>query len=144
MRVPHDFAVYDATGKLAAIVEVKRRFGTDESWARQWHALLSEREGRLADTAVWLITPERFYVWPPSVEPTAAPERTLDAAKFLEPYFSRLQISKTAVDSHVFEGIVGLWLRDMTSRPASNDAQEPESELLGPLRGGEVVEESFR
>jgi hypothetical protein len=33
-RLLYDFSVYDDRGRLAAVVEAKRRFDTDETWAR--------------------------------------------------------------------------------------------------------------
>lgn len=33
----YDFAVYDDRGQLTAVLEVKRRFGTDSSWAQAWY-----------------------------------------------------------------------------------------------------------
>jgi hypothetical protein len=124
------------------LLEVKRRFGTDSSWARAWHAIVVERVERTADANIVLVTPDRIYAWRPGAGVSANPDWTFDAEPWLAPYFARLKIPVTEVDPHVFEEIVGLWLRDIVrgELPEGSDAGSPGG-LLDALRGGEVMEQ---
>jgi len=62
-------------------------------------------------------------------------------APWLAPYFNRLKTSVAEVHPHVFEQVVGMWLRDVTQHelPAGADV-EGCGGLLDLLRGGRVVE----
>jgi hypothetical protein len=137
----YDFAVYDEQGRLSAVVEAKRRFGTDSSWARAWHEAQVENMDEPAGASVALITPERVYAWRPGAGATAEPDWVIDAVPSLAPYFARLKIPVAEVDPHVFERIVGRWLRDVVQRqlPEGADA-DAEGGLLDILRGVQVVE----
>jgi hypothetical protein len=141
-RFPYDFAIYDAAGRLAALLEAKRRFGRDASWARAWHEAVVESTDRPADANVVLITPDRIYAWRRGAAASANPDWTLDAAPLLAPYFARLKIPVAEVHPHVFDEIVGLWLRDVVrgDLPEGGDAVEAQG-LLDALRGGEVVQQ---
>jgi len=141
-RFRYDFAVYDDHGRLAAVLEAKRRFGTDASWAQAWHEMLDENLDQPVGASVAVVTPERIYAWRPGAGPAAKPDQVLDAAPRLAPYFSRLKISADAVHPHVFEQVVGLWLRDVAQhqRPTGTDDGD-EGGLLDVLRGGRVVEQ---
>lgn len=141
-RFRYDFAVYDDHGRLSAVLETKRRFGTDSSWAQAWHKTLVENMEQPPGTSVAVITPERIYAWHPGAGPTAAPDWVLEAAPWLAPYFSRLKISVSEVHPHVFEQVVGMWLRDVAQRelPEGADAGSGGG-LLALLQGGRVVEQ---
>ena len=142
VRFRYDFAVYDDHGRLSAVLEAKRRFGTDSSWARAWHETLVENMDQPTDASVALITPERIYAWRPGAGAAAEPDWVLDAVPWLAPYFTRLKIPVGEVHPHVFEQIVGMWLRDVVQRelPEGADAGHGEG-LLDILRGGQVVEQ---
>ncbi len=141
-RFRYDFTVYDDHGHLSAVLEAKRRFGTDSSWARAWHETLVENMDQPAGASVALITPERIYAWRPGASAAAEPDWVLDAAPRLAPYFTRLKIPVGEVHPHVFAQIVGMWLRDVVQRelPGRVDAKGEEG-LLDILRGGQVVEQ---
>ena len=138
----YDFAVYDEHGRLSAVLEAKRRFGTDSSWARAWHETLVENMDQPAGASVAVITPERIYAWRPGAGTAAEPDWVLDAVPWLAPYFTRLKIPVGEVHPHVFEQIVGMWLRDVVQRglPEGADAGGGEG-LLDVLQGGQVVEQ---
>jgi hypothetical protein len=58
------------------------------------------------------------------------------------PYFARLKILTAEVDPHVFEAIVGLWLRDVVRDELPEGSEVGSAaDLLDALRGGEVVEQ---
>jgi len=142
-RSRYDFAVYDRQGRLSAVVEAKRRFGTDESWARAWHAAVVDNTEHPAAANVVLFAPDRVYVWRPGAGRSASPDWTFEAGPWLAPYFARLKIEVKEVDPHVFEAIVGLWLQDVVhgGAPAGNASGSAEH-FLDALRGGEVVQQA--
>jgi hypothetical protein len=140
-RFWYDFSVYDSRGRLAAVVEAKREFGTDPSWAREWHESVAEHMEPPADANVVLFMPDRVYVWRPGADKSANPDWTFDAGPWLAPYFSRLKIPVRGVDRDVFEKIVELWLQDVVqgNLPDGSNVRGAE-DLLDTLRGGEVVQ----
>jgi hypothetical protein len=134
--------VYDSQGQLVVLVEAKRRFGTTPAWAREWHEIMMERADRPINATVVLVVPDRAYVWRPGADNSAAPDVSFEAGPWFEPYFTRLQIPVREVAPHVFEQIVGLWLRDVVEgEPPRSDTPERASALFSGLRGGEVVEQ---
>ena len=141
-KFQYDFAVYDSQGRLAALLEVKRRFGTDPSWARAWHAIIMERMARPVDATVVMVTPDRIYAWRPGADASANPDWTFDAWPWFAPYFTRLKIPASEVAPSVFEKIVGLWLRDVVEGklPEGSDVGSA-VDLLDPFREGEIVEQ---
>lgn len=140
-KLRYDFAVYDDHGGLSAVLEVKRRFRTTSSWAQAWHETLVENMEQPPGASVVLITPERIYAWRPGAGPTSRPDWELDAAPWFAPYFNRLKISVAEVHPHVFEQIVGMWLRDVAQRELPEGVDSEESDLFKLLRGGRVVEQ---
>lgn len=142
-RFLYDFAVYDSHGRLFALVEAKRRFGTTSSWAREWHSTAADRSGQSVDANIVLVAPDRVYVWRHGADNSAAPDLVLDAEPWLAPYFARLKIPVHEVDPRVFEQIVGLWLRDVAEEKPTNDSPAGTANaLLAGLRGGEIVEQA--
>jgi hypothetical protein len=141
-RFRYDFAVYDDDGRLAAVLEAKRRFGTDSPWAQAWHETLVENMDQPAGASVALVTPERIYAWRPGAGAAAKPDWVLDAVPWFAPYFSRLKISAAEVHPHVFEQVVGMWLRDVAQHELPTGADVGGGGgLLDVLRGGRVVEQ---
>jgi hypothetical protein len=138
----YDYAVYDDEGRLVALLEAKRQFGTDPSWARAWHAMMAERMDRPADVNVVLVAPDHIYAWRPGADASANPDWTFDAGPWFAPYFKRLKIPAREVAPSVFEAIVGLWLRDVVEGelPEGSDVGGAR-DLLEALRGGEVVQQ---
>ncbi|WP_433934630.1 hypothetical protein AB3662_08480 [Sorangium cellulosum] len=138
----YDFAIYDDHGRLAAVLEAKRRFGTDSSWAQAWHETLVENMDQPGDVSVVLITPDRIYAWRPGAGAAAKPDWVLDAVPRLAPYFNRLKISAAEVHPHVFEQVVGMWLRSVTQHEVPAGAGVGDGGgLLDIFRGGRVVEQ---
>ena len=140
-RLASDFAVYGRDGRLSALVEAKRAFGTSSAWARTWHATVVERLAEPPEVYVVLVVPDRIYGWRPGAGASSSPDWMADATPWLEPYFARLKIPVEEVGLHVFEEIVGLWLRDVAQGElrGSGDVASA-TELLESLRGSEVVE----
>lgn len=142
-RFRYDFAVYDSQGQLSALVEAKRRFRTDPSWAREWHAGTVKRMNRPVEASVVLFAPDRVYVWRPGAGEAAPPDATFDAGPWLAPYFTRLKISANEVAPSVFEEIVGLWLQDVVLGELPDGSTVGSAgPLFDALRGGEVVQQA--
>lgn len=101
-----------------------------------------ERADRPINATVVLVVPDRVFVWRPGAHKSAPPDRSFDAGPWFEPYFTRLKIPAREVAPHVFEQIVGLWLRDgVEGEQPGSDSSEGEHDLFSGLRGGEVVEQ---
>ena len=91
---------------------------------------------------VLLVAPDRVHVWRPGADKSAPPDWSFDAGPWLDPYFTRLKIPAHEVAPHVFEQIVGLWLRDVADGELpGGDIAENASDLFSGVRGGEVVEQ---
>jgi hypothetical protein len=141
-RLPYDYAVYDRRGQLFAVVEAKRRFGTTASWAREWHEIVMDQVDGPIEANVFLVTPDRIFIWHPGAGKSAPPDWTFEAGPWLDPYFTRLKIPAHEVAPHVFDQIVGLWLRDVADGELpGGDTEEKVSDLFSGVRGGEVVEQ---
>lgn len=141
-RLQYDFSVYDNHGRLAALVEVKRRFGTDSSWARAWHASIVERTGGPIDASIVLFTGDRIYVWRPGSNGGAAPDWVFEARRWLAPYVDQLRIPIGEVTPYVFEEVVGMWLRDAVLGKLPDGTEVEAEALLDAFRGGEVVQQA--
>jgi hypothetical protein len=137
----YDFAVYDSQGRLSAVVEAKRRFGTDPSWAREWHASTVNRMNRPVEASVVLFAADRVYVWRSGADESTNPDWTFEAGSLLAPYVTRLKIPINEAAPHIFEEIVGLWLQDVVQGELPDGSNlEGTEDLLDALRGGEVVQ----
>ena len=110
-----DLALYDRSGRLAAVAEVKNRFGTSREWAAQTRRnILAHGAPSEADFFL-LVTPDRLYLWkdagtdpirvPPTFEADTQPE--------FAPYFQRAGLDPHDVSGHAFELLVAAWLGDV-------------------------------
>lgn len=104
-----DFAGYDTFGQLRALVEVKKRLGTDPNWAVHLRDGQLTRGALSPSLAFLLVVPEKAYFWPPQAPPGAAPQ-VLDLASHLAPYFQRIETSPLAIVPEAFEMLIGWWL----------------------------------
>jgi hypothetical protein len=110
-----DFAVFSQDGQLAAIAEVKKKNGTDPTWATDWFRNYLARQQSSAPPFVLLATPERLYLWKRlaqelSLEPTAV----ADARRVFSSYLQRSNLDPADLSSRTFEFIVGAWLNDLS------------------------------
>src|SRR5688572_12280752 len=76
---PYDFVVYDSQGRLSALLEAKRRLGTNPSWAREWHEMVVEGMAQPPDAIIMLVAPDRSYAWRPGAAASANPDWTFDS-----------------------------------------------------------------
>lgn len=135
-----DLAGYDHTGRLAVLVEAKRRAGTDSGWASELRRNLFERGVPQADLFA-VIVPDRLYVWRASSPTGARPDHMIDARPLLAPYFARVGVSPDAITPEAFEMLVSWWLDDLTRQDVVADVLEP-SGLPRAVRGGRIEREA--
>jgi hypothetical protein len=138
-----DFAIHDTTGRLKALVEAKRRLGTNGSWAAQFRQNVSNH-GRPppADLFV-LIVPDRLYIWQASTPPDARPTYEVDANALLAPYFQRIGVRPEQIEPMAFELLVAWWLEDLAREhvvPAASELSR--SGLLDAISGARISHEA--
>lgn len=121
-----DLALYDETGRLAAVVEVKNRSGTSRKWAAQTRRNMLAHGTQGESSFFLLVTPDRFYVWKDagSKPVETMPMYVANAEQLFAPYFTNAKIDPGHVTGHAFEFLVGAWLSDLTRSgfPASTSA----------------------
>lgn len=136
-----DLAGYDHTGRLAVLVEAKRRAGTDPGWASELRRNLFARGGVPQADLFAVIVPDRLYVWRASSPADAMPDHVIDARPLLAPYFARVGVTSDAIAPEAFEMLVSWWLDDLTRQDIVEDALKP-SGLPGAVRGGRIEREA--
>lgn len=119
----YDFAGYDSFGQLRAVLDVKKRLGTDSSWAMHLRDGQLERGTLPASPAFLLVVPDRAYVWPADAPSGTAPGE-LELGPVLAPYYERLGTTPQTIFPDVFEALVTWWLNDIESKglPAPSSA----------------------
>jgi hypothetical protein len=136
-----DFAGYDRSGRLAVLVEAKRRDGTDVSWASKLRRnLLAHGDPPEADLFV-VVVPDWLYVWRASSPIDALPDHVVDARPLLGPYFARVGVTAETIAPEAFEMLVSWWLDDLTRREVTEDSLIP-SVLPNAVRGGRIEREA--
>ncbi len=136
-----DFAGYDDAGRLAVLVEAKRRAGTDATWAAQLRRNLFAH-GSIPEADLFaVIVPDRLYVWRASSPMDALPEHDIDARPLLAPYFSQVGASPETIAPEAFELLVGWWLDDLTHKEVVEGTLTP-SGLPSAVRGGRIAYEA--
>ena len=123
-----DFALYDHSGRLAAVVELKNKLGTSREWAAQTRRnILAHGSPYNADFFL-LITPDRLYIWKgadPDPGQVVLPTFETDTRQELAPYFESAKVDPLQVTSHAFELLVAAWLGDMI-RPVGTTDRYPD------------------
>ena len=110
-----DLTLYDPSGRLTAVAEIKNKLGTSSEWAAKTRRNLLAHSGFSSADFFLLVTPDRLYVWkeaganPVEVPPTYQ----ADAEPIFGPYFKRSGIGPDQVSSHAFELVVTTWLDDI-------------------------------
>ncbi len=142
-----DMVVYDTSGQIVLIAEVKSRTEKSREWATQLRRNLLAH-GLVPPSRFLLVAlPDRLYLWkdvgngPELAEPTYE----LDALPFFQPYYTKAGVSPDALAGSSFELIVAAWLNELvqdgvieTLPPEARPALV-ESGLLEALRGGRVA-----
>jgi hypothetical protein len=144
-----DVGVFDRTGRLALVVEVKGRLGTTGAWAAKMRRNLVAHGVASGPEYFLLALPDRFYLWrgDGSAPEEIAPTYEIDPTKLVAPYRALAGLSTTSPSERGFEIIVEAWLDDLLSKdelPSELSAQEPwlpESGLFDALKGGRIEHE---
>jgi hypothetical protein len=144
-----DFVVYDSSGRLRLIVEVKNKFGTSPQWAAQLrrnmvvHGVMPSLEYFL------LALPDRFYLWRPTTAlETLPPDFIEDSASFLGPYFDQGGVTPAAIGEQSLQLIVASWLSECLSADTPEDLPQQarswlmDSGLFEAVRGGRLEAEA--
>lgn len=145
-----DLALYDRSGRLIAVAEIKNKLGTSREWAAQTRRnLLAHGQGYSADFFL-LVTPDRLYVWKgagtESVQ--APPTYEADTRPGLAPYFESAGVDPRDVSGHAFELLVGAWLSDLirfeetTGASSEDQAWLSKSGFRNAVKGGHVEYEA--
>ena len=141
-----DLAIYDRSGKLAAVAEIKRRLGTSCDWAAKTRRNLLAHASLCNAGYFLLITPDRLYLWKDAgmesdqVPPTHEAEMQSEFAR----YFVDAGIDPGDVSGHAFELLVGAWFSEMLrSEGEAKDFAEnrkwiAESGLLSAVKDGRI------
>ena len=123
-----DLALYDPSGRLIAVSEIKNKLGTSADWAAKTRRnLLAHGDYSSADFFL-LVTPDRLYVWKNAGhDPVETPPTyQTDAQSTFEPYFRRVGLDPRQISGNAFELIVSTWLNDViqSSRNAKDNVDE--------------------
>ena len=145
-----DLTLYDRSGRLTAIAEIKNKLGTSREWAAQTRRnILAHGEPFSADFFL-LVTPDRLYLWkdvgtdPVRLNPTFE----ADTKSELAPYFERARVDSHRVGGHAFELIVGAWLSDVirseetADKLADDRSWLAESGFRSAVKDGRIAYES--
>ena len=116
MFTPADLSLYDRSGRLTAVAEIKNKLGTSREWAAQTRRNILAHGGSCSADFFLLVTPDRLYIWkdvgtdpvriPPTYEADTQPE--------FAPYFESAGVDPRHVSGHAFELLVAAWLGDIT------------------------------
>ena len=110
-----DIALYAASGRLTAVVEIKNKLGTSAAWAAKTRRNLLAHGGYTSADFFLLVTPDRLYVWKDAgTDPVeTSPTYQADAQSTFEPYFKRVGLDPRQIGGNAFELIVFAWLNDL-------------------------------
>lgn len=146
MTIQPDLVLYDRSGRLAVMVEVKTKRGTTKEWATQLRRnLLAHDEAILRAPFFLLVTPDRLYLWK-SMKGDAGPEPLLlppqfelDARPLFSPYLERAALELEQISAQAFELVVMSWLGDLTRRDSSGQTRLDDSGLPEAARDGRIA-----
>lgn len=116
-----DFTIYDQSGRPRAVVEAKRRIGTNGTWAAELRRNWLEHGPLPASDVFILVLPDRVYMWNASAPEEALPDVDLDAGPLLGPYFQRIHVTPEQIRPDAFDMVVAWWLGDIASRAPSTE-----------------------
>lgn len=137
-----DLAVYNKSGQLTLIVEIKNKLGTSTDWAVQLRRNMYAHDSIPAAPFFLLALPDHFYLWmhQASSPEDARPSHEADPILFLKPYFDKSGILLSQVTGQSFELIVISWLNQILQARTSDDIQNQvwviNSGLFNALSGG--------
>jgi len=148
MRQIADITAYSPDGKLALIVEVKKKAGTSVRWAAMMRRNLAAH-GQFSEAPFFLLAVlDRFYFWKDktsSLEPLE-PDFVLEAEPILRPYIEKTGFEANGLAESSLELIIASWLSEIVQENG-HDCFAPDSNwlwnsgFLDAIRGGKVERE---
>jgi hypothetical protein len=141
-----DIAVYDPSGQLRLIAEVKRKPGASAGWAAQMRRNIVAH-GLLPKTDYFLLAlPDHFYLWRGEASSVGIrpPDYTIDPGPLLEPYLEKVGLPAESLGERSLVLVVAAWLGEClgTQKPENLPAESRqwlvESGLFEALRGGHL------
>lgn len=141
-----DIAIFDRSGQIAAVAEIKRQLGTSRDWAVQLRRNLLAHGIRRVGDYFLLITPDRLYLWkdagmnPEKVPPTHEADMQPEFAR----YFEGAGIDPDDISGAAFELLIGAWfgqltlLKDEAKDLAESRSWLAESGLLSAVKDGRI------
>lgn len=116
-----DLTLYDRSGRLTAVAEIKNKLGTSREWAAQTRRNILAHGGSSNADFFLLVTPDRLYLWKDSgTDPVrVAPTFEADTRQEFAPYFESSGVDPGHVSGHAFELLVAAWLGDLTRSVAT-------------------------
>jgi len=141
-----DIVAYDRDGRLALVVEVKKKLGTSSEWAAKLRRNILAHGVFLDAKFVLLATPDRFYLWKDGgAEPALKePDFQIDPRVLLRPYLERAGATAEGISGWGFELIVASWLADLVRADGLSAEVETtqgwvaDSGIYDALRGGRL------
>lgn len=115
MKFNADMAIYDKTGQLALVVEVKNKLDTSSIWAAKMRRNMLAH-GLMPNASFFLLAlPDRFYLWKDAgiVPEIVAPDYEIDPRPFLRSHYNGNDISLNSLTGESFELVISSWLNKL-------------------------------
>ena len=152
MNIQADVTAYDSEGKLALIVEVKNKLGTNSEWAKKMRRNILAH-GLLPNARFFLLAlPDRFYLWKDKTSAEIeTPTYEIDSTPFLKLYFEKANIQPEKISGMGFEFLMTSWLNELLQKSNLLDTSKQqdknnqwliESGLLDAIKYGRIVAET--
>ncbi len=119
-----DLALYDHSGRLTAVAEIKNKLGTSLEWAAQTRRNILAHGGPSNADYFLLVTPDRLYLWKGAGTDSAQvvpPTFEADTRQEFAPYFQSADVDPRQISGHAFELLVAAWLGDITRSTGTAD-----------------------
>lgn len=142
-----DLAVYDRSGQLALVVEVKSILHATAEWASSFRRNLLSH-GNIPHVPYFLMAfPDRFFLWKIDVSNPGVdvPALVVEAQPILQPYLDESGVTADQISGQGLELIVSSWLIQlMMMKPEELDDQQRwvlDSGLFQAVKGGKLDRE---
>jgi hypothetical protein len=140
-----DLSVDDRNGRLALVVEVKRKINVSPEWATMLRRNILAHGSFPKAPYFLMVFPDKFYLWSNTEveQDQSGPTYAVDASPILQPYFERAGVTTAHISGESLELIVSSWLGEIiySDQPPENlDVSQQwliESGLYAALIGGE-------
>lgn len=145
MSIQADMVAYDSQGKMALVVEVKNKLGTNSEWAAKMRRNILAH-GYPSARFFLLALPDHFYLWKDkhSLE-IEQPNYDINPFVFLKPYLEKANIQPENLSGAGFELLVSSWLNELlqaeTVKQDASNTWLAESGLLDAIKQGRVDSE---